>query len=153
RVDALYNHTVPAAWWEIIRQYKDEYLLTPEVATEFYVINVKRPPMDNVKVRQAFALAIDRDALSLFRKTIKPLVDMTPEGIFPKYEEARQKVYSEELKKQGSSLAEWKARIFDPEKARKLMTEAGFAVNKSGDGYSCPSFPVDKVSITYNTAE
>ena len=68
RVDALYNHTVPAAWWEIIKQYKDEYLLTPEVATEFYVINVKRPPMDKIKVRQAFALAIDRDALALFPK-------------------------------------------------------------------------------------
>ena len=39
-----------------------------------------------------------------FRKTFKPLVDMTPEGIFPKYEQARQKVYTEELEKEGSSL-------------------------------------------------
>jgi oligopeptide transport system substrate-binding protein len=153
RVDALYNHTVPAAWNENIRQYKDEYLLFPEVATEFYVVNVKRPPMDNVKIRQAFALAIDREALAEFRKTLKPLVDMTPEGIFPKYEEARQKVYSEELKKQGSSLEEWKGRIFNAEKARKMLTDAGYPVQKAGNGYSCPSFPVDKVSITYNTAE
>lgn len=152
-VDALYNHTVPAAWNEQIKQYKDEYLLFPEVATEFYVINVKRPPMDNVKIRQAFALAIDRNALAEFRKTLKPLVDMTPEGIFPKYEEARQKVYSEELKKQGSSIDEWNKRVFDPDKARKLLTDAGYAVQKSGNGFSCPSFPVDKVSITYNTAE
>jgi len=152
-VDALYNHTVPAAWNEVIRQYKDEYLLHPEVATEFYVINVKKPPMDNLKVRQAFALAIDREALAKFRKTIKPLVDMTPEGIFPKYEEARTKIYSELLQKQGSSLDEWKARIFNAEKARKLMTEAGFPVQKNGDRYSCPTFPNEKISITYNTAE
>ena len=33
------------------------------------------------------------------------------------------------------------------------MTEAGYPVQKSGSGYSTPSFPVDKVSITYNTAE
>jgi ABC-type transport system substrate-binding protein len=109
--------------------------------------------MDKLKVRQAFALAIDRVSLAKFRKTLKPLVDMTPEGVFPKYEEARDKVYTEELKKQGSSLEEWKARIFDPDKARKLLTEAGFAVTKNGDTYSCPSFPVDKTSITYNTAE
>ncbi len=152
-VDALYNHTVPAAWFDEIKQFTAEYSLQPEVADEFYVINVKRPPMDNVKVRKAFALAIDRVSLAKFRKTLKPLVDMTPEGIFPKYEEVREKVYSEELKKQGSSLEEWKARIFEPEKARKLLAEAGFPVTPSGDGFACPNFPVDKVNITYNTAE
>ena len=152
-VDALYNHTVPAAWFDEIKRYKAEYSLQPEVADEFYVMNVKKPPMDKLKVRQAFALAIDREALAKFRKTLKPLIDMTPEGVFPKYEEARDKIYTEELKKQGSSLAEWKARIFDAEKARKLLTETGFAVTKKGDDYSCPSFPVDKTSITYNTAE
>src|SRR5215203_1497004 len=73
-VDAQYNHTVPAPWNETVRKFTAEYSLHPEVATEFYVVNVKRPPMDNVKLRQAFALAIDRDALAVFRKTLKPLV-------------------------------------------------------------------------------
>lgn len=153
RVDALYNHTVPAAWNEIIRQYKDEYVNEPEAATEFYVINVKKPPMDNLKVRQAFSLAVNREALAEFRKTVKPLIDQTPEGIFPKYEEARKKVYAEKLKQNNISQEEWAKRMFDPEKARKLMTEAGFPVQKNGNGYSTPSFPVDKVNITYNTAE
>ncbi len=153
RVDSLYNHTVPAAWNEVIRQYKDEYQLHPEVATEFYVISVKKPPMDNLKVRQAFALAINRDALAEFRKTVKPLTDFTPEGIFPKYEEARKTVYAEKLKENNITPEEWASRKFDPEKARKLMTDAGYPVEKKGNGYSTPSFPVDKVSITYNTAE
>ncbi len=153
RVDSLYNHTVPAAWNENIRQYKHEYQLHPEVATEFYVISVKKPPMDNLKVRQAFSLAIDREALAEFRKTIKPLTDMTPEGIFPKYEEARKKVYAEKLKENNISPEDWAKRTFDPEGARKMMTDAGYAVQKSGSGYSTPSFPADKVSITYNTAE
>ena len=153
RIDALYNHTVPAAWNEVIKQYKDEYLLAPEVATEFYVISVKKPPMDNLKVRQAFSLAVNREALAEYRRTVKPLTDQTPEGIFPKYEEARKKVYAEKLKENNISPEEWAKRIFDPEGARKLMTDAGFPVQKSGSGYSCPSFPVDKVNITYNTAE
>lgn len=153
RVDAVYNHVVPAAWFDVIKQYKDEYLLHPEVATEFYIISVKKPPMDNLKVRQAFSLAVNREALAEYRKTVKPLTDQTPEGIFPKYEEARKKIYAEKLKENNISQEEWAKRIFDPEKARKLLTEAGYPVQKSGSGYTTPSFPVDKVNITYNTAE
>ena len=151
--DALYNHVPPAAWNEVIRQYKDEYLNFPEVAVEYYTINVTKPPMNNEKVRRAFALAVDREALSKFRKTTKSLVDFTPEGIFPKYELARTKVYTEELKKAGSSLEEWKARKFEPEKARKLLAEAGYPVIQNGGTYSCPNFPIENVNLTYNTAE
>ncbi len=153
QVDAIYNHTVPAPWLDVVRNYKDEYLNAPEAATEFYVINVKKPPMDNLKVRQAFSLAVDRVALAEFRQTAKPLNDMTPEGIFPKYEAARSKVYAEKLKENNISPEDWSKRVFDPERARKLMTEAGFAVQKNGSGFSCPSFPVANVNITYNTAE
>ena len=153
RVDATYNHTIPAPWFDDVSRFKDEYLLHPEVASEFYVINIKKPPMDNQKVREAFALAIDRDDYEKLRRTYKLLVDFVPFGIFPKYEEARDKVYSQELGKQGSSLDEWKARKFNAEKARKLMTEAGFPVEKSGSGWRCPSFPVESVAITYNTSE
>jgi oligopeptide transport system substrate-binding protein len=153
KVDATYNHTVPAAWNEVVREFKSEYSLHPEVAVEYYSLSVKKPPMDNIKVRQALALAIDRDALAKFRKTIKPLVDFTPQGIFPKYEEARTKVYTELLKKDGSSLEEWKARKFDAEKARKTLAEAGYPVQGAQGSFSCPTFPGDKVNITYNTAE
>lgn len=152
-VDAIYNHTVPAAWVETVSVYKDEHLNHPEVAIEYYTVNVTKPPMDDIRVRHAFALAVDRDAMAKFRKTTQPLVDFTPEGLFPEYEEIRSKVYERELKKKGSSLEEWKARKFDPEEARRLLGEAGFPVTKSGNTYSCPDFPVDQVEILYNTNE
>lgn len=153
QVDAMYNHTVPAAWNERVREFKDEYLNSPEVAIEYYTVNVKKKPMDDPKLRKVFALAIDREALSKFRKTTKPLVDFTPEGIFPKYEEARTKVYNEELAKIGSSMEEWKARIFDPEEARQMLTELGYKVNENNGRYSVPDFPVEQVELLYNTAE
>jgi hypothetical protein len=55
----------------------------PEVAIEYYTFNVKKGPTANVKVRRAFALAVDRVALAKFRRTTKPLTDFTPEGNFP----------------------------------------------------------------------
>ncbi len=153
-VDAIYNHTTPPAWLDEIRKFKSEYQDHPEVANEYYSISVKKPPMDNLKVRQAFSLAIDRFALAQFRKTPKPLSNFTPDGIFPKYDEARKKVYGERLKAENMTVEEWsKGRLFDAEKARRLMTEAGYPVVKAGNGWSCPTFPVDKVTLSYNTAE
>ena len=152
-VEAVYNHVPPAAWNDQIKQYKSEFVNFPEVAIEYYTFNVTKAPMDNVTVRKAFALAIDRDALSTFRRTTKPLVDFTPEGIFPEYEKARTKVYTELLAKQGSSLEEWKARKFDAEKARKLLGEAGYPVTGSEGNWSVPDFPINKVSLLYNTSE
>ena len=92
-------------------------------------------------------------ALAEYRKTIKPLTDQTPEGIFPKYEEARKKIYAEKVKEAGISDEEWSKRMFDPERARQILEEAGYPVQKTGGGYSCPTFPLDNVNITYNTAE
>lgn len=152
-IDATYNHTVPAAWNEMVAQYKDEYMNHPEVTIEYYTFNVTKPPMNDPKVRKAFALAVDREALAKFRKTTKPLVDFSPEGIFPKYEAVRERIYERELAKVGSSMAEWKARIFDAEKARKLLGEAGFPVQKSGNTYSIPNFPIESVELLYNTSE
>ena len=153
RVDATYNHTVPSGWIENVKQYKDEYLLFPEAVIEYYSMNTTRAPMDNIKVRQAFALAVDREALAKFRKTVKPLVDFTPVGIFPKYEEARTKVYGDSLEKNNIPQEQWKQRIFDPERARKLLGEAGFPVQQQGSGWACPTFPFDKVNVMYNTSE
>ncbi|MDQ2747209.1 MAG: peptide ABC transporter substrate-binding protein, partial [Acidobacteriota bacterium] len=154
RVDAVYNHIVPAAWLDEIKPYRAEYMDQPEVANEYYSISVKKPPMDNLKVRQAFSLAIDRYALAEFRKTPKPLANFTPEGIFEKYDAARDKIFTEKLKAENITAAEWsKQRMFDAEKARKLLTEAGYPIQKSGSGWSAPTFPVDKVTLSYNTAD
>ena len=87
-VDAIYNHTVPPSWLPIIRRMKD-YMDAPENAIEYYAINTTRPPMDDVRVRKAFNMAIDKEALATFRVVVKPLTAFTPEGIFPGYPAAQ----------------------------------------------------------------
>lgn len=154
-VDAFLNHTVPASWIDQIRPFKDEYLDFPENSTSYYAMNVTKPPFNNPKVRQAFGLSVDREALAKFRKVYQPLYFITPTGIFPEYDKAMAKVGEEIRQERGISPEEWTKFVkkLDPEKARKLLTEAGFPVQKSGDGFSCPSFPTDTVSLTYNTTE
>jgi ABC-type oligopeptide transport system substrate-binding subunit len=125
----------------------------PEAATSAYGMNITKPPFDNPKVRLAFSLAVDRVALSEFRKITKPLFSVTPGGVFPDYDKAKEKVRGELKTQKGSNGSQISEEGFDPDTARKLMTEAGFSVIKNGDEYSCPSFPIDKAEIAFNTAE
>ncbi len=153
RVDALYNHTVPAAWNEWIKQFKNEYLLHPEVAIEYYTFSVNKPPVDKVEVRRAFSLAVDRDALEVYRKTIKKSADFVPEGIFPEYEKARKKVYSRLAKENGMTEEDLKKRLFDPKAACDWMEKANYTVKRNGDKCEVTDFPAGDVQLSYNTAE
>jgi oligopeptide transport system substrate-binding protein len=153
-IDAFLNHSVPASWIDEVRQYKDEYLDHPENATAYYSMNMTKPPFDDVRVRRAFQMSVDREALSNYRKVTKPLYDLTPAGIFPDYDKARAKV-SEELRiEKKKTPEEWaKYNRFDPAEARRLLGEAGFPVEGSEGNFICPKFPTDSVSLTFNTNE
>ncbi|HWS52558.1 MAG TPA: peptide ABC transporter substrate-binding protein [Pyrinomonadaceae bacterium] len=131
-VDATYNHTVPAGWLKSgVRRVKD-YMDAPECAIDYYMLNVTKPPMDDVRVRKALSYAIDREALADYRVVVKPLYGFTPEGIFPGYPRPA-------------------GTEFNVERARQLLAEAGF---RGADGRYDPSkFPVRDVEITYNTTE
>jgi oligopeptide transport system substrate-binding protein len=55
----------------------------PELSTNFIVFNVKKPPFDDPKVRQAFSLAIDRKTISdvVNKKMDKPANTILPPGM------------------------------------------------------------------------
>ncbi|HEX8493401.1 MAG TPA: peptide ABC transporter substrate-binding protein [Pyrinomonadaceae bacterium] len=130
-VEGVLNHTVPAAWLDMIRPLKD-HMNAPEMAITYFQINTTRAPMNDVRVRKAFNMAIDKEALSKWRKVTKPLTAFSPEGVFPGYPQP-------------------KGDGFDPVKAKQLLAEAGY---KDASGkYDPKKFPVDEVEITYNTQE
>ena len=130
-VDATYNHTVPASWLKSgVRNYKD-YMDAPENANEFWDINTTKPPMNDVRVRKAFNMAVDKRALAVYRVVAKPGLTFVPD-IFLKYP-----------RPQGDD--------FNPGKAKQLLAAAGY--RDSGGNYDPKKFPVNDVEINYNTTE
>ena len=58
------NVPVPAAQLASAKQLTNEYHNVPQLASYYYTMNYLIKPFDNIKVRQAFALAIDKDELA-----------------------------------------------------------------------------------------
>jgi oligopeptide transport system substrate-binding protein len=130
--DVVLNHTVPNAWLDTIRSKKD-YMDGAEAAIVYITMNVTKPPLNDVRVRRAFNMAIDKINYAKSRRITKPLSAFTPAGIFVGYPQP-------------------KGEDFNPEQARKLLGEAGFPVAaKSGGGFECKSFPVGQVEFTFNS--
>lgn len=130
--DALINHSVPNPWLDVIRPKKD-YMDAAEAAITFLLINTTQPPMNDLRVRKAFNMAIDKVTYSKAKRTTKPLSAFTPEAIFVGYPQPK-----------GDS--------FDPEQARKLLGEAGFPVTQNADGsFECAKFPAAGITLTFTT--
>jgi oligopeptide transport system substrate-binding protein len=91
-----------------------EVVKVPEMVTFALFMNNKVAPFDDVKVRQAFALAIDRDALvgSVLQGAGKPTTTWIPEGV---------PGHNPELGKQWG---------FNPTRAKQLLAEAGYPDGK-----------------------
>jgi oligopeptide transport system substrate-binding protein len=104
-LDAMYNHTVPAAWLDVIGPAKD-FMDAPEASIDYYRFNTTKGPTSDVRVRKALNMALNKQALADWRH-VKPLTAMTPDGIFPGYPQP-------------------KGDPFDAEKAKHLLAEAGY---------------------------
>lgn len=131
-LDATFNHTVPAAWLKSgVRNMKD-YMDAPENGSAYWQINTKQPPLDDVRVRKALNMAIDRSALADYRVVSKPNGTLVPQGILHGYPLVK-----------GYDL--------DVDGAKRLLVEAGY---KDAEGkYDPKKFPVNGIEVTYNTNE
>ncbi|MCB0351701.1 MAG: peptide ABC transporter substrate-binding protein, partial [Bdellovibrionales bacterium] len=78
-LDAL--DEIPSIEIEQIKKMK-EYHRTPQLAVYYYGLNVKRPPLDNVKVRRAISMAIDREEVNKILGGEKiPAYNVVPPGL------------------------------------------------------------------------
>lgn len=102
-----------------------ELRLDPYLGSYYYMVNVTRPGLNDARVRRALAMAIDRKRLieTVLNNVNFPSYAVTPPGT--------------------AGYRPPKLFDFDPEGARRLLAEAGYA-----DGQGLPTF-----EILYNTQE
>jgi len=125
--------SVPLEEIERLKKESKEFHMIPQLGTYYYCFNVTKPPFDDVKVRKAFALAIDReDIVNKVRKSGIPATAFTPPGV--------PDVDGKEFRTVGGEFFPIKAQ---PEEAKKLLAEAGYP-----DGKDFPA-----VELIYNTNE
>jgi len=101
------------------------YLQAPYLGTYYYLINTTRPPLDDVRVRRALAMAIDREQLiaTVLEGTFVPAYAITPPG----------------------TMGYQPPILFghDVQQAQQLLAEAGYP-----DGQGWPG-----IELMYNTSE
>jgi len=101
------------------------YVQAPYLGTYYYLLNTNKKPLNDVRVRQALSLSIDRDILTstVLQGTAFPAYSITPPD----------------------TLGYYPPRLFgyDPDKAKELIAEAGYPDGKNWPG----------IEIIYNTSE
>jgi oligopeptide transport system substrate-binding protein len=106
----------------------------PLLFTNYYFFNMTDPRFENVKVRQAFNYAIDREKLG--REVLRnQYYELGYYGIVPPISSAF-RGYDFKLVKQASY-------IFNPEKAKKLLADAGYP---NGKGFG-------SINLRYNIGD
>jgi oligopeptide transport system substrate-binding protein len=121
-----YTQDVPLDKIPVYQAERPELIhIAPYLGTYYYLINTKREPFNDVRVRKALAMAIDRQLLSetVLEGIVFPAYALVPPGTL--------------------GYQPPKTFGFDPEQARRLLAEAGYP-----EGKGFPAF-----DILYNTQE
>jgi oligopeptide transport system substrate-binding protein len=106
-----------------------ELVTMPRLCQYYYGYNTTKPPFDNVKVRQAFSYAVDRQKLidTVTKGGQTPAWSFAPEGIFGEV----------------ATNPDFPGITFDCEKAKSLLAEAGYP---NGEG-------LPDITLMFNTSE
>ncbi|MEX2367057.1 MAG: peptide ABC transporter substrate-binding protein [Pseudohongiellaceae bacterium] len=121
-----YTNDVPLEKISVYLNEEPELItIAPYLGTYYYMINTDREPFDDVRVRRALAMTVNRDLLveTVMQGIVEPSYAIVPPGTL--------------------GYQPPKTFDYDPQRARQLLADAGFP-----DGRDFPPF-----EILYNTSE
>ena len=121
-----YTQTIPLDKIPTYRAMENSpFVNAPYLGTYYYLLNTTQAPLDDVRVRHALSLALDRERLikTVLHDAYLPAYSITPPGT---------------LGYQPPKLVDHK-----PERARELLAQAGFPQGQGWPG----------LELTYNTSE
>jgi len=109
-VDLLGDGIPPAAFREVTNdpELKDQIVPGKQLQTSYVTMNVRIPPFDKLKVRQAINMAINKDRIVRIINNRGVPANQPLPPTMPGYDK------------------DYKGYPYDPEKARTLLAEAGF---------------------------
>jgi oligopeptide transport system substrate-binding protein len=115
-VHAMHGRAVPPLWIPALRERKD-FHFAPAYRNSFCAFNTRRPPFDNVLVRYAFAMAVDKREITRFLDGgQKPASTLVPP--FGGYEGVQTLPVDA-----GGRI--WDVLSYDPAAARELVGRSG----------------------------
>ncbi|MFO0748678.1 MAG: peptide ABC transporter substrate-binding protein [Myxococcota bacterium] len=113
---------------KLVAEQAPDFLIDPQLCLYMYVFNVEQPPFDDVRVRRAFAQALDREQLvSSVSKAMQEPADGPVPSVFDRTQ----------------GFPGVAGPTFDPTKARAALADAGYP-----GGHGFPD-----THILYNTME
>lgn len=123
-VPTVPNEIIP----DLIGRRQADFQPSPYLGTEYYLLNVEKPPLDDPRVRQALSMAIDRSEIvtKILRAGQKPARSVVPTDI-----------------RRYTDYTPAECEDMNIEKARRLLADAGYP---GGRG-------LPKIEILYNTNE
>jgi oligopeptide transport system substrate-binding protein len=141
------NASLPSEYLAFLSAKKD-FRRHAYLSTYWLELNTTKPPVNDVRVRRALNLAVDKQQLvdRVTRGGQQPATHYVPEITGLGYAD---QVAAD--KAAGTDPFSTPDTVFNPAKARELMKEAGYEVVPSGEGYRASGFP--SLELLYNTSE
>lgn len=141
------NTSLPSEYLGLLSSRQD-FRCFDYLSTYWYELNVRKPPVDDARVRRALNLAIDKRQIveKITRGGQQPATHYVPDFTGSGYAEQ-----GREDRERGADPFAAPGLQFDPARGRALLAEAGYQVVEEGGAHRAIDFP--PLEILYNTNE